>query len=171
MIYFKAFLTILNNFLGLSCSISVYLGLFGTILVYLGLFWIMLYYLKLSRTILDYLGHSGSIWDYLGLYGTIWNYLGLSGTIQVHNAAIMFPPIHVLLEKCQKGVINIGGYEIPRIYCFCKNVQKSSLTDRQGTFYDKRLIPSLHPFQPLFISDLSFLHSVPRFAFILLMIK
>ena len=40
--YFKVVLTILNNFVGLSClsgSISVYLGLFWNILVYLRASW------------------------------------------------------------------------------------------------------------------------------------
>ena len=35
----KYFLTISNNFLGLSCSISVYLGIFWNILVYLRASW------------------------------------------------------------------------------------------------------------------------------------
>ena len=96
----KYFLSISNNFLGLSLSILVYLvsrsildylGLSLSILVYLGLSRTILDYLGLSRSILVYLGPSwsisvylglsGTIWDYLGLFGTIWDYLALSGTI------------------------------------------------------------------------------------------
>ena len=91
------FLTIANNFLALSCSISVYLRLFWTIFVFLGasqcisvclrlsaticnfleLSWTISYYLGLFWTIWDYLGISQTIWNYLGLSLTIWDYLGI----------------------------------------------------------------------------------------------
>ena len=89
----KYILTILNKFLalfysisifyylGLSRCISVYLGLSKSILVYLGLSCSILFYLGLSWTILDYIRLSGNIWDYLGLFWTIWDDLRLSGTI------------------------------------------------------------------------------------------
>ena len=48
--------TILNNFLGLSCSILLYLGLYWSIMDYLGLSWCILLYLILSRSISVYLG-------------------------------------------------------------------------------------------------------------------
>ena len=69
------------DYLGLSLSILVYLGLSRTILDYLGLSRSILVYLSLSRTVWDHLGLSGTIRDYMGLSGTIWHYLVLSGTI------------------------------------------------------------------------------------------
>ena len=55
--YFKVFLTISNNFVGLSClscSISVYLGLFWTILVYLIASCSISVYLDLHQSISDH---------------------------------------------------------------------------------------------------------------------
>ena len=67
----KYFLTISNNFVGVSRSILLYLSLSQSISVYLGPSWF----------ILDYLGLSWTISDYLGLVWTILDNIGLSRTI------------------------------------------------------------------------------------------
>ena len=91
--HFKVCLTISNNFLCLSCSISVlgYLGLSRCISLALSLFWAILVYLGASqcisvhlgasRSILVYLGQSRSISVNLRLSRSISVYIGLSGTI------------------------------------------------------------------------------------------
>ena len=79
--YFKYFLTILNNFIGLPWSILVYLGLFLTILVYLGASRCISVNFGLSLSISAYLGLSWSISVYLCLSLSISVYLSLSRTI------------------------------------------------------------------------------------------
>ena len=91
----KYFLTISNNFLVLSCSISVYFGLLWTILVYLGAYLcisvhclpgsLICIYKKESPSILECLSVSWSIMFYLKPAGAFSDYLGLRLSLAISD--------------------------------------------------------------------------------------
>ena len=75
------FLTMVNNFFGLSFSILFYLSLPQSILDHFGLSRCISVHIGLFRSILIYLGLSRSILVHLGLFLTISDYLRLCLTI------------------------------------------------------------------------------------------